>query len=302
MKNRKLLTAGLGVGISSIVLLTNAYTVMADTSSGYDLYKSAIKQTHATKSITADVNVSLTDNGKELLAVQGKVKNEEAANLGSGSMNIKANGAAHTVQFYRQADQVVLKTDDSDSYKVIKPDANEQHQWKQHHNANDDGTHPGAEKVIDALMTNLQNDIQVTQASGGGKEVSLHLTQQQISPVVQALASVVLQHAANHHELATDGGQDELERHAPQFAQDLKPELPKLTQDIVVKQVDVKAEITQDNYVGQQEATLTVSGKDDSGASHEMVLTVHTDLSNVGDTKADTIDLTGKKVETIQKR
>lgn len=294
MKNRKLMMAGLGVGISSIVLLTSAYTVMADTSSGYELYKSAVKQTKATKNVTADIDVSLTDNGKELLAVDATMKNESAS-LGSGNVTIRANGSTNAIQFFRQEQQVVVKAADSDIYNVMKPDDQMRRKWEHHENQGD--SNPEAERIIDALMTNLQNDIQVGETADGGKEVSLKLSQNEISPVIQALGSVLVQNAAKHHEYA---GGDQNDRHAPIFANEIKPNLPKLTQDIVVKQVEAKAEINKENFVDEQTVKVTIAGKDANGDAHELVLAVQADLSDFARTVADKVDLTGKKVEIVK--
>lgn len=299
MKNNKLLAAGVGIGLSGIVLLTSGYTVMADSASGYDVYKSAIKQTKAANSLTADVNVSLTDNGKQVLAVDGTLKNENNTHLSSGNVSITANGTTQALQMFHQDQQMVVKAANSNVYQVFKDDG-KGHKHRQDQKQKEDGIDPNAEKVIDALMTNLQNSIQVSDISAGGKEVSLKLSESEISPVVQALGSVLLQNAANHQERPDQDHGTNKEKNLF-FKQDLKVDLPKLTQDIVVKQVEAKADITKDNLVDQQTVKLTITGKDASGNEHEVVLAIQADLSHFADTKADTVDLSGKQVQIVQK-
>lgn len=63
--NKKVLAA---VGVSGLLMAGGVLSASASTS-GYDLFKTAVKKTHTINSFTAQTSASLTDNGKEIYQV-----------------------------------------------------------------------------------------------------------------------------------------------------------------------------------------------------------------------------------------
>lgn len=295
--NKKIVATMLGITVGGAALITSAYAVMAD-SSGYDMYKSALKQTKAATSMSVDAGISLSDNGKKLLTVDSKMKEEEKNRSASGIATIEANGKSFTVNLYREGQKTIVKTSDSDVFNVMERDQ-KKHRFNQNEhttNSNQNDHQQMAENILDALMVNLKNDIKTNSNADGTKDVTLQLSENDISPVVQSLGAVFVQNAAKHG----DDQQQHANKIATPFKQNIKASIPALTQDIKIKNVDITAKIGKDNYLQQQKALLTITGKDASGTEHEVVLGINVNLSHFNDTKADHIDLTGKKVQTVK--
>lgn len=134
----------------------------------------------------------------------------------------------------------------------------------------------------------------------GSKEIAIQLDNAQIPAVVNALAPIAIKEATKEEN---DGEKQDDAVHANElpFKEDfLKNAAPQLTQDIKIEKVSVKATINANNYISHQEADVTVSGKDDSGAAHQVTLHLQADLSGYNSTTPETIDLAGKTVQSLK--
>lgn len=285
---------GIAIGASSIVMLTSAYAAMAD-SSGYDAYKSAVKQTHAAKNMTASFDVTVTDNGQQAIEVTSTAKMNHEARQSSSQITLKSAEKTETVELFRQPDKTVVKTGTSDVYNVIAMGDRLMNHMKKFDQSS--GHQQDMEKVMDALFKNLDNYMMVDAKADGSKQISLQMAEGQVPAAANAIGSMLLKSAGEHHNRMNFGQQDE-----NPLVQDMRAfhdQLPKLTQDVQIKQVEAQAIVDKDNYLDAQEATLVISGKDAAGQSHEVVIHVQADLSNVGQTTVDAFDLTGKTVKEI---
>ncbi|SEN67269.1 hypothetical protein [Lihuaxuella thermophila] len=286
MNKKKLGIFALSLGVSASVLLTSALSVKAGNASGYDQYKAALKQTKAVENLTGNLDLSIQDNGKKLFTVDSTIRRDLKNHAGNGKINIEANGKKQTLEVYHQENKKIMKASNSEIYYVMN-----EKEKKVHHKSGDRAQK--AEFVIDALMSGLRNDIQSVNRTDGSKEVSLNLSEGQISPVVQALVSILVQNAAGHEP-------DRGHHGAPFFKGELKPDLPELTRDIKIKQVNIKAEINKENRIEEQTAQVLVTGKDAAGKEHQLTIRIRLDLSQFNHTVMDKVDLTGKKVKTFE--
>jgi hypothetical protein len=103
------------IGISSVVMVTSGFAAMASTS-GYSVYKDAIKATRGLDSVSASGALSLKDNGASLVSVKGSVKANLVNETLSGSAAIVNNGKSQTLEVYRQNNQTIIKNSTSDVY------------------------------------------------------------------------------------------------------------------------------------------------------------------------------------------
>jgi hypothetical protein len=275
------------IGISSVVMVTSGFAAMASTS-GYSVYKDAIKATRALDSVSASGALSLKDNGASLVSVTGSVKANLVNEALSGSATIDNNGKSVTLDVYRQKNQIITKSSASAVYyqELGRQEKNtaEKPESKQ--------IPQEVENIIDSLVGNLQNSVTLNNKADGTKEVTLSLSNAQLPPVVNAVGSLMIKNALDSKEVL--GKQEKI----PGI--DLKPSLPALTQNVRMDQIDIKADINAANFIQHQEATVTVSGKDAKGVSHQVVLQLNTDLSGFNATTPDSIDLTGKNVQVVQ--
>ncbi|SDE51485.1 hypothetical protein SAMN02799630_05585 [Paenibacillus sp. UNCCL117] len=298
--NKKLAMMGVGVAVGSMLLLTSVYAGVGE-APGYEAYKSAFKQTAAIGNATRQVNVALTDNGQELLSVKSVIKTGGNDRTGSASLTVTDGSEAQTIRFYSQDGKRIVKTDNSDTYKILEAgEANGRFK----HARSDDKKAPDAQTVqevehlVDALVGNLKQAVTMTEGSGNTKELHFKLSGTQISPVVNTIGSLLIKHGASG-ELG--------ERPAPLPSDTLgidvrsiHQSLPQLTGDIKMDAVEMNATVDSDNHITNQSALIQISGKDRSGTEHDVQLQVDITLSSLGSTTPDTVDLTGKQVETIK--
>ncbi|GGA09166.1 hypothetical protein GCM10008018_63450 [Paenibacillus marchantiophytorum] len=295
MKKKWLMLGG-AVGISSIVMVTTGFSALASTS-GYDAYKSALKNTKTVQNVAVQAAAALQDNGNVLASANGSFKVSLDSKTASGNADVLANGTQQSLSFYKQDNQTVLKSNASDVY-FVKQEGDKKHKTEK--KLNETEIPQQVETVIDALVGNLKDYVAVDTKTDGTKEISIQLDNAQIPTVVNALAPIAIKEASKDEH---DGKQKNAagQAVATPFNEDfLKNAAPQLTQDIKIEKVSIKASINADNYISHQEADLTVSGKDDSGAAHQVTLHLQADLSGYNQTTPDTVDLTGKTVQNLK--
>ncbi|WP_019122655.1 hypothetical protein [Brevibacillus massiliensis] len=120
-----------------------------------------------------------------------------------------------------------------------------------------------AENVIDALVGHLRDQVTLEDGTNGGKHVSLHLSGEQVPVAVNALGSFIVKKASGmeHGSGQPDGEHPQI----PAAAIGLKPNLPKLTDEIKVQEIDLDAAINRDNYIEHETAKIVIVGKDEAG-------------------------------------
>jgi hypothetical protein len=292
---KKWLMLGSAVGISSIVMVTTGFSALASTS-GYDTYKSALKNTKTVQNVTVQAAAALQDNGNVLANAAGNFKVSLGTKTASGSADVSANGIQQSLSFFKQANQTVLKSSANDIY-YVKQEGTQKH--KNEKELTDGQIPQQVETVVDALVGNLKDYVNVNTKADGSKEISVQLDNAQLPTAVNAIAPIAIKEATkqeNDGESKDDNKANELP-----FQKDvLKNAAPQLTQDIKIEKVSIKATVNASNYIEHQEADLTVSGKDANGAAHQVTVHLQADLSGFNSTTPDTIDLTGKTVQAMK--
>ncbi|ULL18609.1 hypothetical protein DVH26_31545 [Paenibacillus sp. H1-7] len=301
--NKKWVVVGTGLTLGSALFVTSAFAGIGD-AAGYDAYKAAIKQTASISNVTKNVHVSVQDNGTKLLDVTSTIKSDSSFKNVSADVAVKAGDASNTAAFYKQDSKGVVKPGDSDVYGVIDMSGHDWHHGKDGGNDGnetwDDSTFAKErENVIDALVGGLKDQVTLTPQADGTKQIDLQLNGSQIPAVANAISSLVIKGAVNGHHPGKAGDMQQ-----NPFADELKQftgSLPKLSQDIQIKQVSLHAAVDAQNRITGQTLKVTVTGKDDKGAAHEVVIDAAADLSGFDATTPEQVDLTGKQVQNIEK-
>ncbi|WP_282942116.1 hypothetical protein [Paenibacillus sp. RC67] len=293
---KKWLMLGSAVGISGVVMITTGLSAMASTS-GYDTYKAAFKNTKTIQNVSVQAQSVLQDNGNELTSANGTFKLSPQNHLASGSVTVKSSGAEQSLLFYKQADGTVVKPSTSDVYYVqqegkVKRDTNKKQE--------SDVMSQQIETVIDALVGNLKDYVTVDSKSDGTKQVAVELTNSQIPAVVNAIAPIAIKQATSGHKWDKEKKSDSPTKPIPFDEYTLNANVPQLTQDIKIDKVAVKADINAANYIEHQQADITVSGKDANGTAHVLTLHLNAYLSNYNNTTPDSVDLAGKQVQPLK--
>lgn len=303
--NKKLLAIGSGIVIGTMMLGTTALTAWAG-NSGYDTYKTAFKNTASAKSITMKSEISVQDNGKLLLSVDSTSKTDKANRSMSDHSTIVGGGQQNGADVYQQDGKLIYKSSDSEIYNEID------HKFPRGKFGKGGGKEQSAkngelensrvkdiENVVDALAGNIQDYITLKDNGDGTKNVSLQLSENQVSPVINAAASLAVKHIegkVNHNGDFKVGHGGEA---ADQLVKELKGAIPELKDNIRVAKVAVNAKINQDNFIQTQTQNITISGTDVNGQTHDVVVSIKTDFSGYNSTTPDTIDLSGKQVKVM---
>ncbi|MGG6312717.1 hypothetical protein [Paenibacillus macerans] len=304
--NKKWIKRGTVFGVGATLLLASGLSAMAGTS-GYETYKSAIKHTYAATSFTNQGSIVVTDNGKKILSADLEMKLNKETNAMSGEVAVTGTSETKSFQIYKQDGKMVFAGDDSEVYRVL-PLSQEERSFEDR----DSQPPQHAEQLMEALMGNLKDLATVEELPSGNKQASLHLSGSQIPAIVQAVGSMAAGHMTSADRMAADGGWNMPMGHGGAMMSNdedmmkMHPSLadfdfPALTDDVKVEDIRIDAEISPDQYVEQQQGQIKVSGTDAEGNRHELVIAIDFDLSGFGQTTPETVDLTGKQVETIER-
>lgn len=137
--------------------------------------------------------------------------------------------------------------------------------------------------LVDAAADYLPNYILVNSSPDGTKEVSLQMSGNQVLPIINVFASMMVENLGNDKG---HGGDD----FNSVLADSLKGKLPKLVEDIRVSRIEVNAKINKENLILEQSENLVLAGTDENGHTHEVLINIATVFSD-NNTAFDKIDL-----------
>lgn len=282
--NKKLVAMVTSLVIGGTVLFGTAYA-NASQLSGYEAYKAAIKDTKNLKNETANLKVSVSDNGSNIIDMSTNAKINLASNGMSQVTTVKSGNGSQTFSTYTQDGKNISKSSNSDVYNVRE---------NKHKNTNkkDKAENPeiakSVETVVDTLVGNMKNNVSTADNNDGSKKVSINLNENEVTPLVNALASMAMVKNSDepiHNNKAGDVN--------------LRNILPQLQSNIKIKSVQVNGDINKNDILDNQVAKIVLTGTDAQGKTHEITIDATLDLSNINSTTPDTVDLTGKQVKTI---
>ena len=279
MKRKPVLIV-LSLVLGATLLCTTAFANISS-SSGYEAYKAAVLNLPQANSLTAQAAVSVTDNGNVVLNADGTMKMDRTNNTMSSISTIKEGDKTLSNELYRQNGQTIMKDSNSDAYNVMTKGTRDSEKTFEKQPATEE-VPAEVQNIVDLLAANFDSNISLENNSDGSKVVTLQLADGQITPLENAVASLIVKNV-NHENGRSNA---------------VMTNLPQLVDEISLTSVDVKAEIDANGQLTGQTAVIKVTGKDASGQVHEIVVNVDVNLSDINSTTPDTIDLTGKQVVT----
>jgi hypothetical protein len=289
---KKMVWMGLGGVVGSVMLVSSVFAGVGDYA-GYDAYKTALKHTGTSQSVTGAFDLTVSDNAKSIVALKSTLKFDSVNHNSSGKVEVKSTNSNQQFELYNQDDQEIIKRGDSEIYTIL--DTGEKHhnnQWKQQANSNIANE---AENVIDSLVGNLRNEVNLKTNTDGSKQINVELKGTQLPTIVNTLTSILIKNGGQ--EMAKNAAQKD-NLHG-MLNTDFLNELPKLVKDISIRSISLTGDITADDSLDHQNAHLMIYGKDASGAGHELTFNFNITLSNQDHTVPDKINLTGKQVQTL---
>lgn len=294
MRNKKLLTAVLCISTGCIMLVATAFASTSG-ATGYEAYKAALKTTAAARSATADISVGVKDNGTMLGSADVLMKASDLDNRAvSMTGTVNADNQEKTFEVYRQIGSSIIKTSDSNIYYVSSNDLRDRNTNSYNIDRNPDALKAG-EAIADALVGNLKDYFTISSKADGGSIVDFRITGSQIPAVINTITSLAAKEKANGNEQTINYVGPGM----PPFMEGLHVTAPKLTEDVRVDEISLKAEIDGSGLITGQTINAVVSGKDAEGTQHQISVNIDMALSGLGNTTADTVDLEGKQTQTV---
>jgi hypothetical protein len=289
--NKKLLTLGTAVIVSSVLMIGSAFSAMASSSIGYETLKAALKQSHNFESVTTNAQLTVMDNGQTILDATSQIKSNFDQKRMTSNTKVEHEGQTKEIQTMHNGDQNIIKTGESDTYYLIETDEKHKKSMDKHHHSQNASKHEDVEKFVDALVGHYQSYFKLQQVEGK-QMVTLELNDQDIPTAVNVLGSMLIKSGTAHHQV--DKGQ------SLPFLKDFSEiKLPQLTEDVHLKEIKMQALINQDQIIEGYILALQASGQDDEGLAHDLTYQFKLNFSDFDKTNVAPIQLDGKTVEII---
>ena len=279
MKLKKKTAMLISFTVGTLLLATTALADIAS-KSGYDQLKDALKVTaekssESFDSFTFDFSYVLKDNGKTLTS-DNEIKKFDRSMGATESIYVRENLNGEKVTNFNYSDKTSnIRVSESDpTYYVTE--YTQERKADTFDNPFKEERAEDIEKIADAIIGSLKDHVVVEQNSDGSKELSGSLTKVQIPTLVNAVASFQLK---QEFSVGREGGQ-----------------MPHLTQDIFVKEVTGTAKINKDGVLENILGSAVLSGKDEQGQAHEIMVEALFKLKDINSTTVTKPDLTGKTV------
>lgn len=279
----KKLKAIVGSAVAGGVLLTLSVTAFASSSSGYEDYKTAVKSIVTTDNATIDAQYEVNDNGTVIFSGDS-IQKLDNANI-SSKTSTTVDGTSKTYESSNANGNMIINNDGT--YYQMNKGNNKAGKDKKEKFQENGSSVKLAELVTDTLVGDVKN-----QFTKDGDTISVSLQGEQIPELAKLAVSAAVENSNREKDYNNNdkiGHDEELKS-----AMDKVPNLS----NIDVKSIDMTATVDGDT-LKDNKITAIITGTDANGSSHELTLTLDAKVSDVGSTKIDSIDVTGKQVTTI---
>lgn len=279
MKMKKKTTMILSFALGGMIFAT---TALADIASkdGYDQFKDTIKYTAEQCSgtldnYTVDSSFVLKDNGK-ILTSENQITKIDIRHNAQENTSIREDIVNGKSMYLTYSDPtIMISQNNADPVFYVseytKPRKNDTVKNPFKGERVED-----AEKVIDAFVGSLRDQVIVKENTDGTKNFTGTISEVQIPTVVNAIASYALK-----QETANNSNQVMIP----------------LAKDIYIKEVHGIANVNTEGLLEDILGTATIVGLDKQGNSHELTLEALIKLSDINSTVVTKPDLTGQKVK-----
>lgn len=251
--------------------------------SGYDKFKDSIKVTadgllDNADNYTSEISVSVKDNDKVVASSStiSKIDNEKDA-IATDETTFE-KGVEKKKYNYRDT-KLAISLGEDNIYHISE------YEFPVGYNASpgnpfNDKNATDVEKIIDAAVAGLKDNVTATVNADGSKAFSGSISENQVPALINTVSSYFFktQFVGNSYRSNQTG-------------------LPELTNDIYIKNVEGKASANKDGILENVFVVGTLSGKEKDGTNHDLTVEILIDVSDVNKTVVSQPDLTDKKVE-----
>lgn len=262
-----------------------AASAFADTmlGSGFQSLKASIKTTMSkltndVDNFSANIIVSTKIDGQVISESTNDLKFDVTNKAKETKEKIVKKGEITEFYKYDNENQIIYKNFEDDSYNVYeKRKYNNENNNKIVENPFEEEQAKDAEKILDAFVGSLQDVIQIEE-SGGKKMYTGNLSETQIPPLANAIASFVFKYSILD------------ERNADRL------DIPYPKSNIYLLNASGKAIEDEEGIVESGIFTASISAQDSKGIEHIYSLDFSVDIKDINNTVVAAPNLDGKKV------
>jgi len=311
MKNKKL---KLGALVMAAVTLFTATAFAAGTGEdGYTALKEVMKDSQKIEVATsASFNGSfqVTDNGKTVSLLTGKVNVNRPDKESSGNVQIDQKGKKQELSFYQKDDEVFLFDNTNGKYYKVENVEKDNNRQSYYYNREE---YPGdremdatQEALLDLIVGDLKSQFELSKNGDGSRTITLDLDENEIPTACNLLLAAVAgndDQACRQNESQMGDKEKQLLIEKLPFMKDFmeadKEKLPVLKQNVKINAFLIKLDVDSENQLKSIETKLSISGSDANGTYHEISFQGAITISDINNTKVEKFELNGKDIEVI---
>lgn len=280
MKFNKKITTMVVFLLGAIILTTSAFADIM-LGSGYNSLKNSTKTTmerlsNEVENFSANAVITIKLDGKVIQESNVNSKFDILNNAQESVDSQFSKGESRESYWYGDKEQRIYKNDDG-SYNVFQRRKTANEDNKIITNIFEDDHVKDMEKILDALVGNLQDTIQVDEI-GGKKMYTGNLTEAQIPSIVNAISSFVFKYSIIDQTTAKRLG------------------VPYPKSNMYLVNAMGKAVENENGIIESGIFTASISAQDDNGDEHIYSLDFSMDIKDINTTIVKAPDLDGKKV------
>lgn len=312
MKNKKL---KLGILVMAAVTVFTATAFAAGTGNeGYETLKQIMKDSRVKETLTSasvDGTFSISDNGKIITELNGRVKADHEGKESSGNVQISLNGKKQELSFFHNDKEVYL-TDETNTkyYKLVNLEHDtygKNMEYNKEDYAGDRKMGAAEENLLDYLAGDLKSQIELSRNIDGSKTVTMDLNQNEIPMPLNLLTAVAVGNkemdSGRNDRAEIDQVQKQLLIEKLPFLKDYldidNNLIPVLKENVKLSALVLKVNVDRDNQIKSFEARVSITGNDAGGVYHDITLQGSAAVSDINKTSVDKFNMDGKNVESI---
>jgi len=289
MKVSKTTIPVVAFAVGACVFVSTAFADMT-LGTGYDRMKESIKATASQletelDTFTLEAQITMKSNDVVLFqqSVVNKVDTSKGATEGTETSQI-GDAPARTTYTYSDRERTIWKYDGDETYYVSDDPRQGDFPIENGRFQNPFKTRGAAEfeRIVDAFVGNLKDQVQVEETTGGDVRYSGSLSEAQVPAVVNAIASFGVMQMIHEQGRSAD-----------------EPALPELASDVYVKSVTGSAVENEDGWLEQATGEVTLVGRDADGNVHDLKASVLVRVADAGATTVTAPDLNEASVKKV---
>jgi hypothetical protein len=269
---------------------------------GYELLKDVMQSSHDYDNGTLNYSVSVTDNEEELFAFSGEAQGDKTTEefyvegiISDGiiTKSFEASGNESLV-YFRDVENGLIYEIEPDNFNDAEEDYRGRGHDRNDFKDGDYGMTASEERILDALVGDMKNQVTLTELDDGMKEIGLSLSEEDIPLLVNLLVAAAAEHKDDSNE--KEMNQADLDAAIALFpfldGFDCDQEdMPKLVDQVGIVSVDMTIVVDSENEVQGFDFALSIEGKDENDQYHLLTIAASLAGTDMGTTNVDSVEV-----------